>query len=118
LREVTPVAVSPIKVQNTTSETLATGITIWRYGKLRILKLADYVPTTSTFYTLAPEDRPFGSNANNVGRYKDTSNNYYPALITITANGSITASYYVPGTSTARGITNGTVVAVLTWVVS
>lgn len=87
-------------------ESLITGLNISRSGKNRILQLG-ITPSAQAMYILATKDRPIFT-VTGMGRYKDTSNTYYPCLITVEDNGTISASYF--NGTTVSPITNGTIV--------
>lgn len=87
-------------------ETLITGLNISRSGKNRILQLGITL-SAQLIHTLATKDRPIFT-VTGMGRYKDTSNTYYPCLITVEDNGNISASYF--NGTTVSGIANGTIV--------
>lgn len=95
--------------------TTYTNITVIRNNKIRSLKINGNV-SSSTFATLLTKDRPV---ADSIGfiRYRDTSNNYYPGVLTITTSGTVSASYYNPATGTANAISSGTVTGSVEYIV-
>lgn len=86
-----------------------------RFGTLRQLTFRDYVPSASTFYTLDANDRP-GIVVTGLCRWRNTGGLYYPALVTVSNNGSVSASYFNPNTSTSTAISNGTLTGAIFWI--
>lgn len=97
------------------SETLTTGVVLYRYGKVRVLTLGVTV-SAQTFAHLAAEDRPAANFAYSI-RYTTTANVRYPGLVTINSSGAINASYYNNATTTVSSITSGTVAGSAVWIV-
>ena len=98
----------------TTSETLTEGITITRCGRLRILKINKSL-SAAAIVTLPTADRPIVQ-TNGAGRVLYNTK-YYPALLTLTNGGNLSASYFDSGTTTVGGLTSGTLIAELVYVV-
>ena len=99
---------------STTSETVTTDVTILRCANVRTLKIAKTM-SGSTICSLSANDKPsipiFG-----IGRWKDTSNNYFPCLVTVSNDGGVTASYFKNNTDVSS-ITNGTILSCITYIV-
>lgn len=68
-----------------------------------------------TTFAIVPSGYRPSINSTAVGRYKATNGTYYPCLLTVATNGGISASYW--DGSTARGISEGTVVCTGTWII-
>lgn len=97
--------------ETVTTENLTTGIDIVRCGKIRTVRLG-FTPTSAAFYTLSATDCP-KIDLGTIGRWKATNNKYYPALITVQANGNISASYLTEDTVAPIG--DGTIIGSLTY---
>ena len=94
---------------NRSSKTTSGIVTVQKLGKLRIVDVSG----TVTAQNIATVDAPI-SVAHAVGRWKNTSNVYYPALVTLSAGGGISASYF--NGTTVSAITNGTIVFTLVYI--
>lgn len=97
------------------SEILATGVTLYRYGNMRYLEIVNTSVSQATLATVPAGDRPI-ANARAVCRYRATNNTFYMGLITVETNGSVSASY-CSGT-TASAITSGQIHGSVTWIVA
>lgn len=86
-----------------------------RFGQLRQLTFRDYVPTASTFFTLDSNDRP-GIVITGLCRWRSTGGLYYPAYVTVSNTGAVSASYFNPNTSTSAAISNGTLAGTIFWI--
>ena len=97
------------------SQTLATGVTLYRYGNMRYLEIVNTSVSQATLATISAGDRPI-ANARAVCRYRATDNTFYMGLITVETNGSVSASY-CSGTN-ASAITSGQIHGSVTWIVA
>lgn len=97
------------------SETLATGVTLYRYGKVRHLEIVNTSVSQATLANVPSGDRPI-ANARAVCRYRATDNTFYMGLITVETNGSVSASY--SSGTTASAITSGQIHGGVTWIVA
>lgn len=78
------------------------------------LQLDGFTPSGSAFGTVPSEYRPAANRTGN-GRYTNSgATARYPMLITVTAAGAISASYY---DNSAHGISNGTCVGDVEWII-
>lgn len=103
-------AVSTIKMQNGSSSTSGI-IKMQRCGKVRVVDING----TITSQSIATVDAPI-TEVHTIGRWKNTSNAYYPALVTLQTTGAISASYF--NGTTVSAISNGTLVATLSYIAS
>ena len=99
-------------------ETLATGISLQRFGMLRVLNVSGAKSPTNDglICSIPSSDRPHDTT---VGMSLMTqSNNYFSSRITILTNGNTDGAYYVPGTQTSTNI-NGTqaITGIVVWLV-
>lgn len=97
------------------SQTITTGATLYRYGKMRHLEIVNTSVSQATLATVPLDDRPI-ANARAVCRYRATDNTFYMGLITVETNGSVSASY-CSGTN-ASAITSGQIHGSVTWIVA
>ena len=98
------------------TKTIATNLILTTYGRYRLLEFHGYTPTATTFATLDEDDRP-AANQNGFARWTNTSRKYFPALLRVGADGTVSASYFDSNTTTNASISNGTLIGQLSWIV-
>jgi hypothetical protein len=97
-------------------EEVDTNLILTSYGRYRLLEFHGFVPSAQTFATLSEGDRP-SANQNGFARWANTSNKYFPALLRVGTDGTVSASYFDSNTTTNSAISSGTLIGQLSWVV-
>ena len=101
--------------ESVATPTVATNANLKITGNTAVLDFDGYSVPSQVFFTLASAYRPIVT-AHGTGRYYDGSK-YYPALITVLTNGQVSASYYIPNSGTVNGITGGTLVGSVSYII-
>ena len=98
------------------SQTLATGVTLYRYGNMRVLEVAATSVSSNTIATIPSADRP-SILMHSVIRHRTSDQvNFYYGLLTVQTNGTVSASYCTA--TGAYNISAGQVYGSITWIVA